>query len=99
MISVLVACGFPQPEICKRFKCDMKTLRKHCRAEIDEGKQIAIGHVANSLFGKAMGDGPQSVTACIFWLKTQAGWKEANILEVGGVGGGPVVLSFTDRDL
>jgi hypothetical protein len=29
------------------------------------------------LYKKAMGDGPQSVTATIFWLKTRARWKEA----------------------
>ena len=32
--------------------------------------------VAESLYRKALGDGSQSVTAAIFWLKTRAGWKE-----------------------
>ena len=29
-----------------------------------------------SLYKKATGDGPQSVTAAIFWAKTRMGWRE-----------------------
>ena len=29
-----------------------------------------------------MGDGPQAVTATIFWLKTRARWKETTVSEV-----------------
>jgi len=32
--------------------------------------------VAESLFRKATGEGSQSVTAAIFWLKTKGGWRE-----------------------
>lgn len=32
--------------------------------------------VAESLFRKAIGEGPQSVTAAIFWLKTCGGWRK-----------------------
>ena len=35
-------------------------------------------------YKKATGDGPQSVTAAIFWLKTRAGWKETFIQETAG---------------
>jgi hypothetical protein len=37
-----------------------------------------------------MGDGPQSVTACIFWLKTRAHWKETTVQEHTG-NLGPIV--------
>ena len=32
--------------------------------------------MANRLFDIATGNTPQSVTAAIFWLKCQAGWKD-----------------------
>ncbi len=41
----------------------------------------ANSRIAESLYRKAMGDGPQSVTACIFWLKTRARWKENPVEE------------------
>jgi hypothetical protein len=33
--------------------------------------------MAENLFDKALGDGSQSVTAAIFWLKTRGGWRES----------------------
>jgi len=53
-----------------------KTLRKHYREELDTGHFKATAKVAESLFRKATGDGAQSVTAAIFWLKTRGGWRE-----------------------
>jgi hypothetical protein len=38
-----------------------KTLRKHHRDELDTGQVKASAKVAESLFRKAVGDGPQSV--------------------------------------
>jgi len=32
--------------------------------------------VAEFLFRKATTDGPQCVTAAIFWMKTRGGWRE-----------------------
>ncbi len=40
------------------------------------GQIKATAKVAESLFRKATGDGAQSVTAAIFWLKTRGGWRE-----------------------
>jgi hypothetical protein len=48
--------------------------------------------VAESLFRKATGDGPQSVAAAIFWLKTRAGWMETTVHEHGGAEGMPLVI-------
>ena len=58
------------------------TLRKHYRDELDTGHVKANSRIAESLYRKAMGDGPQSVTACIVWLKTRAQWKERPTLIV-----------------
>jgi hypothetical protein len=43
--------------------------------------------VAQSLFRKATGDGPQSVAAAIFWVKARMGWKETVINERAGEDG------------
>lgn len=56
------------------------TLRRKFRAELDAGLNHAKdlnASVAASLYMKALGSGPAAVTACIFWLKTRAGWTEA----------------------
>jgi len=51
------------------------------------GKAKAIAHVANGLLQKARnGD----TTSAIFYLKTQAGWRETDRLEHTGPDGGPV---------
>ncbi len=44
--------------------------------------------MAESLYRKAIGEGPQSVTAAIFWLKTRAHWKEVSATEISGPDGG-----------
>ena len=50
--------------------------------ELDVGAVKATAKVAEFLFRKATTDGPQSVTAAIFWLKTRASWKETSVQEV-----------------
>jgi hypothetical protein len=37
--------------------------------------------MAENLYKKAMGDGPQAVAATIFWLKTRVQWKETTVQE------------------
>ncbi|MFN3262126.1 MAG: hypothetical protein ACE37J_16360 [Pikeienuella sp.] len=54
------------------------------------GKARAVGAIAQSLIAKARGGD----TACmIFFLKTQAGWREKDRLEVTGADGGPVEVT------
>lgn len=93
-VGVMVACGVPQDAICAAVinqqtgqPIDSKTLRKAFRAELNDAKATANGLVAQSLFKKATGSGSQSVTAAIFWLKTQAGWKETVQLNGAGPNG------------
>ena len=69
--------GVPELAIARVIAIDAKTLRKHYRDELDTGQIKATAKVAESLFRKATGDGSQSVTAAIFWLKTRGGWREA----------------------
>lgn len=82
-VSTMAACGMPQWIICARLRnpetgkpLDQKTLRKVFRKELNEGKPMADALVKQALFQKAIGSGPQSVTAAIFYLKTQCGWNE-----------------------
>jgi hypothetical protein len=77
----------PSPKSGKPI--DLKTLRRVFRKELDNGKEIANAKVAQSLFLKAIGTGPQSVTAAVFWLRTQANWKAVDAVEMTGKDGAP----------
>jgi hypothetical protein len=50
--------------------------------ELEEATACANAMVAQSLFQKATGDGPQSVTAAIFWLKARARWSDQPVTSV-----------------
>jgi hypothetical protein len=75
-VEAMAGYGVPEADIARVVGIDPKTLRKHYREELDTGQIKATAKVAESLFRKATGDGSQSVTAAIFWLKTRGGWRE-----------------------
>ena len=75
------ANGVPVADIARVLGIDPQTLRKNYRDELDTGSIKANSRMAENLYRKAMGDGPQSVTATIFWLKTRARWKETTVQE------------------
>ena len=81
-VEAMAAYGVPEKDIACVIGIDPKTLRKHYRHELDTGAIKANSKVAESLYRKALGDGSQSVTAAIFWLKTRAHWKETVVNEV-----------------
>lgn len=94
MVKAMIGYGIPEDEICltvinptSKKPISPHTIRKYFREEIDTGTITANAKVAQSLFRKATSEGPQSVTACIFWLKTRAKWKETHALELGNLGG------------
>jgi len=62
--------------------CNDKTLRLHYRAELDTACSKANAKVAGALYKKAIGDGSQSVSAAIFWLKTRAKWRDTTTVEI-----------------
>ena len=82
--ETMAAFGVPEGNIAKVLKISPKTLRKHYRDELDTGATKATMKVAESLYKKAVGDGPQAVTAAIFWLKTRGHWKQEAISEPAG---------------
>jgi hypothetical protein len=59
------------------------------------GKAEIIGKIAQSLIQDAL-DG--DTTSRIFFLKTQAGWRETNRTEITGAEGGPVQIETTVND-
>lgn len=83
-VEALAGYGVPEPAIAAMIGIDAKTLRKHYRFELDHGHTKANAKVAENLYRKATGDGRESVTAAIFWLKTRAAWKETMVQEHKG---------------
>jgi len=94
-VEAMAAYGVPEADIARVIGIDPKTLRKHYRDELDTGSIKANSRIAESLYRKAMGDGPQSVTACIFWLKTRARWKETMLDEQAAASERPTVIIRT----
>lgn len=68
-----------QQNVADFLEISVKTLVKHYREELDRGKVRANAKVAMNLFAFASGEkgvGKEQITAGIFWMKTQAGWRE-----------------------
>ena len=95
-VEAMAAYGVPELDIARVIAINPKTLRKHYRQELDVGSVKANTRIAESLYRKALGDGAQSVTAAIFWLKTRAGWKETMVQE--NKHEGPIVVFRTIVD-
>jgi hypothetical protein len=75
-VRSLVAVGTPQEEVAAIVGISPPTLRKHYRDVLDVAHSEANAQVAGALFRLATTPGPQQVTAAIFWLKCQAGWRD-----------------------
>ena len=82
MVTQLSGLGIPHEQICAILDISKPTLYKYYGDELTKGKGTANAKIAENLYKIATGVGREAVTACIFWLKTQAHWKETNILEV-----------------
>jgi hypothetical protein len=82
-VDAMAGYGVPELAISRVLAIDVKTLRKYYRHELDTAHIRANTAVAQFLFKKATSDGPQAITAAIFWLKTRAGWKDTATPELG----------------
>lgn len=91
----MAASGAPQPFIAAELGIDKKTLAKYYREELDYAMARRNVRVAQTLFGLAMGwDGnPPDRAACMFWLKSQAGWRETSRTEHTGADGKPIQIA------
>ena len=72
-VQLHTTVGTPQETIAQILGIDAKTLRKHYRDELDLSRAKANATIGGALFNKAKGG---DTAAMIFWMKTQAGWRE-----------------------
>ena len=75
-VDAMAGYGVPHDLIARVLNMSTPTLVKYYKEELETAHVRANTAVAQALFKKAIGDGPQSVTAAIFWAKTRMGWKE-----------------------
>ena len=89
-VESLAANGLTQEQIAAALGISESTLHKRKQenteftAAIKRGKAKGIALVTNKLMESIKGG---NMTGMIFFLKTQAGWKETNIQEVTGANG------------
>lgn len=86
-VMMLKATGTTNELIANIIGISIPTLRKAFRSELETGLAETNAKVAESLFNQALAG---NVTAQIFWLKTRAGWRETDRLELTGADGGPI---------
>ena len=87
LVQLHATIGTPQSVIADILGIDDKTLRKHYREELDQARAKANATIGGALFNKAKGG---DTAAMIFWMKTQAGWRETNRVEVTDADGNPL---------
>ena len=82
-VQLHTTVGTPQETIAQILGIDPKTLRKHYRDELDLSRAKANASIGGALFNKAKGG---DTAAMIFWMKTQAGWREKQEVDVTSAG-------------
>ena len=79
LVQLHATIGTPQAVIADILGIDGKTLTKYYREELDQALARANASVGGALFNKATkGD----TTAMIFWMKTRAGWREKQEIDL-----------------
>jgi DNA-binding XRE family transcriptional regulator len=73
-VTLLVATGVTQDDMCKLLGISRPTLRRAFAAEIETGALKANLRIANALFSTAM---KGNAAAQIFWLRCRARWTMA----------------------
>ena len=81
LVTMMSSTGIPHERQAKAIGVNSKTLRKYFKKELQVGRNRAHAEIAGALYKRAL-DG--NVPAQIFYLKTQAGWREAQRLELNG---------------
>ena len=97
-VESLAANGLTQEQIACALGISESTLHQRKRdsadfaAAIKRGKAKGIALVTNKLMESIKGG---NMTGMIFFLKTQAGWKETNVQEHTGANGGAIEIKQT----
>lgn len=94
LVVMMSANGVKQVDQARALNCGEKTLAKYFKEELAFGKMKATAHVSGALYKNAL---EGNVQAQIFWLKAQAGWREADRLEITGANG-KELLTDTERE-
>ena len=92
-VKQMSGMGITHVQMSAIMGVDEKTIRKHCRKEIDSGAVEATLKVAQNLFHQATEQ--NNTAAMIFWMKARAGWSEKTRTELSGPDGGPVENKWT----
>ena len=83
-VETMAGYGRSADEISNVLDIEVEELKASYAKQLSGGQIKANARVAESLFRQAIGEGRESVTAAIFWLKTRARWKETSVHEHSG---------------
>lgn len=97
-VEALAGYGISPADIALVLAVDEQDLKTDYANELQSGHIKANARVAESLFRKATGEGRESVTAAIFWLKTRARWKETSVHEHAAHGDTPITFRISSDD-
>ena len=92
--QVLASAGVGSPHglIASNLGISEDTLTRHFADELAKGRARAIEQMAKTCYARALGTGVGAHVLMMFWLKTQAGWKETDRREIVGADGKPIEL-------
>lgn len=94
LVQLHATIGTPQAVIADILGIDGKTLTKYYREELDQATARANAAVGGALFNKAKsGD----TAAMIFWMKTRAGWREKQDVNLTS-NDGPLTIHWKNAD-
>ena len=94
LVHMMPLNGVKQDEQARALRMSKPTLTKYFREELDLGKIVTTANVAGALYRNAM---DRNVSAQIFWMKAQGGWREADRLEITGAEGKDL-LTDTEKE-
>lgn len=98
-IRLYAGLGSTMPQIAAMVGKSEDTLRRNPEivAALEAGRAETLTKVAGKLVQQALSG---NITAAIFYLKTQGGWKETDRHEHGGFDGAPIAVAVkSDMDL
>ena len=95
-VEGLTLAGATTRDISEMLAIPMGTLYRHYGEELKTSKWDKLERVAKNLYNTAINpesDPKAALTAQIFILKTQAGWKEKSAQEISGPEGEPLKIA------
>mgnify|MGYP001272944152 CR=1 FL=1 len=93
-VETLAGYGLTNGQIGGVFGQSEATIAYYCAKEITDGKAKAIAKLAQHVYARAF----KNDTMAMFWMKTQARWREVDRMEITGVDAGPVQLTVIIKD-